>query len=72
MTTRINQWGEEYTKWTSHKHPDNPNFMGVVFWYVWVKPNGNTIVGYNLGSGSKTYFIYGISKEKAIELYTDN
>lgn len=71
MNTSINRFGEEVTKWESHKHPDNANFMQVVFWTVWVKPDGRTTVGYSLGSLSKTKFIYGLTKSEAIEKYSD-
>lgn len=71
METTINKWGEEYTKWESHKHPDNPDFQQVVKWMVWVKPDGRVTVGYNLGANSKTKFVYGITKEQAIEKYSD-
>lgn len=30
MATIINRFGEKQTDWTSHKHPNNPNFMQVV------------------------------------------
>jgi|LakMenEpi03Aug12_release.lakeMendotaPanAssembly.Ray.scaffolds.fasta_scaffold2693713_2 hypothetical protein len=69
MTTRINQFGEEVTKWESNIHPDNINFMQVVMWTVWVKPDGKTLVAYNLGAGSKSVFIYGITKAEAIKRY---
>lgn len=70
MTTNINQFGELHTKWESHKHPDCSEFMQIVFWNVWEK-NGKTTVAYNLGTGCKSKFIYGITKEEAILKYTD-
>ncbi len=30
MKTITNSLGESITSWTSHRHPDNPNFMQVV------------------------------------------
>jgi hypothetical protein len=69
MRTYINQFGEEVTKWQSTKHPDNPHFMQIVNWYVWVKKDGKVTVGYNLGANGKTYFIYGISKDEAISRF---
>ena len=69
MTTVINQFGEEVTKWQSNKHPDNHNFQQIVNWSVWIKPDGKITIGYNLGSGSKTKFIYGLTKEEAIQKY---
>jgi len=70
MTTTINQFSEEVTKWQSHVHPDNPNFQQIVNWTVWVKPDGRTTVAYNLGSGSKSIFVYGITKKEAIEKFS--
>jgi hypothetical protein len=70
MTTKINQFGEEVTKWESNVHPDNANFMQTVNWTVWVKKDGKTLVAYNLGSGSKSVFIYGLSKSEAIEKFS--
>ena len=70
MKTTINAFGEEVTKWESRKHPDNPNFQQVVNWTVWVKPDGKVLVGFNIGANSKTKFIYNISKEDAIRLYS--
>jgi len=70
MTTIINKFGEEVTKWQSHKHPDNPEYMQIVNWFVWVKPDGRVTVGYNLGSNGKTKFVYGLTKAEAIERYS--
>ena len=70
MKTYTNQFGEKVTKWESHKHPDNPNFMQTVNWTVWEKPDGRTTIGYSLGSLSKTKFIYGLTKDEAIKLYS--
>lgn len=72
METTTNKYGEIVTRWFSHQHPDNPNYMQGVFWTVWEKPDGRTLVGFNLGAGGKTYFIYNIDKETAIKLYTDH
>ena len=47
MTTTINQFGEEVTRWTSNVHPDNANFMQVVNWTIWVKADGRTTVNQN-------------------------
>ena len=69
METHTNQFGEIVTKWTNHKHPDNPNFMQLVNWIIWEKPDGRILVGYNLGANSKTHFIYNKTKEEIIKLY---
>ena len=70
MTTTINKFGEEVTKWSSSKHPSNPEFQQTVNWTVWVKPDGRVTVGYNLGSNGKTYFVYGLTKQEAIEKFS--
>ncbi len=36
-------------KWQNHKHPDNSNFMQIVFWAAW-ESNNNLIVVYYLDS----------------------
>jgi len=69
MTTTINQFGEEVTKWTSHKHPFNSNYMQLVNWKVYVKPDGRVTVTYDLGANGKTFFLYGLTKQQAIDLY---
>jgi hypothetical protein len=70
MTTTTNRFGEEVTKWQSYKHPDNPNFQQVVNWTVWVKPDGRVTVGYNLDYNGKMRFVYGLTKQQAIDLYS--
>lgn len=70
MTTQLNSFGELHTKWTSHKHPENENFMQLVYWNVWEK-NGKTTICWSLGSGSQTNYIYGMSKDEAIVKYSD-
>jgi hypothetical protein len=70
LKTKITIDGELQTKWQSNKHPDNPNFMQVVNWYVWEKPDGRVTVGYNLGANGKTRFIYGLTKAEAIERFS--
>lgn len=70
MTTQTNSFGELHTKWTSHKHPENPNFMQPVYWNVWEK-DGKTTICWHLGAGSKSNFIYGMTKDEAIEKFTD-
>jgi len=67
--TYVNQAGEHVTKWESTKHPDNPNFMQTVYWIVWEKPDGRITICYHLGSGSKHVFVYGLTKNRVIELY---
>lgn len=70
MVSGINAQGELHTKWTSHKHPENANFMQVVYWSVWEK-DGKTTILYHLGHGSKSNYIYNMTKEEAIAKFTD-
>ncbi len=69
MKTYVNQFGEIVTKWESYKHPDNPNFQQIVNWVIWEKPDGKITIAYNLGTGSKIKFVYGLTKEQAIQKY---
>ncbi len=69
---KINAFGEEVLKWENNVHPDNPNFQQKVYWTIWVKTDGRVLVGYNLGSGGKTTFIYNLTKQEAIEKYKYN
>ena len=69
MKTYINQFGEEVTKWVNNIHPDNPQFMQNVYWKIWVRKDGSTLVGYKLDGNGKMTFIYGLTKEEAIEKY---
>lgn len=43
--------------------------MQVVFWTMWKKTDGKFLVGYHLGSGSKTKFLYNLSKEEILQKY---
>ena len=70
MTTQTTSFGELHTKWTSHKHPENANFMQVVYWNVFEK-NGKTTVCWHLGDAQNSHFIYGMTKDEVIEKYTD-
>ena len=70
MTTHVNRFGETVTKWDSHKHPDNPDFMQVVHWTVWEKPDGRVTLGYSLDhTTGKMYFLYNLTKQQAIDMY---
>ena len=69
MTTTINNFGEKVTKWESTKHPTNPNFMQRVYWTIWEKPDGRISVGYKLDGNGKTWFLYNLSKDEAIQRY---
>lgn len=71
MKTSVNRFGEEYTTWTSHKHPENPTFMQIVHWHVWVKGDKTTVI-YTLGSGSKSNYVHGLTKDEAIAKFSDS
>jgi hypothetical protein len=45
--------GEIVYKWQNHYHPDNPNFMQVVRWTAYEKPNKTITYGYDLGASGK-------------------
>lgn len=71
MEQYINNFGETVTAWTSHKHPDNPNFMQLVYWRVYEK-NGKTTVLYSLSQNNpQAYYELGMTKEEAIAKFTD-
>ena len=53
MEIHRNQFNETVYKWQNNVHPDNPNFMQIVFWCAWLKPDGHYSIGYSLGSLSK-------------------
>jgi hypothetical protein len=69
MTTTINRFGEAHTRWTSNKHPENQNFMQMVNWNMWEKPDGKLTVCYDLGGNSKPKFIYGMTKDQVLAMY---
>jgi hypothetical protein len=72
MTTHTNTFGEKVTKWESHKHPDNPNYMQVVFWTIWEKPDGRITIGYKLDGNGKTRFVRDITITEALNRFTDD
>lgn len=71
MTQTTNRFGELHTKWTSHKHPDNPNFMQLVYWNVFEK-EGKTTVCWHLGDAKRSNFIYGLTKDEVVCRFTDS
>ena len=66
-----NQFGEIVTRWKSYIHPDNPNFMQKVNYTVYEKPDGRILVCYDLGYLSKTYYLYNMTKNEAIEKFIE-
>jgi len=51
MTT-TNRFGELETTWTSHKHPDNPDFMQVVKYMHIQYPDGRNNLHWRLANSS--------------------
>ena len=73
MTTTTNQHGEKQTSWTSHKHPENPDFMQVVKYMHVVKPDGRNLLRWCLfnASANDRHLITDISLQEAIDKFTD-
>lgn len=70
MKTSVNQFGDTVTKWTSHQHPENANFMQLVYWIIYEK-DCKVTVRYHLGDIKDSHSIYGMSKAEVIEKFTD-
>lgn len=71
MKTYINEFGENITKWQSHKHPDNIDYQQVVFWKVTEKTDGKVLVSYHLGEVSRSKHFYNLTKDEALSKYVD-
>lgn len=71
MEAYSNAYGETVTSWQSHKHPNNPDFMQIVYWTIWEKPDGRISIAFRLDTNGKSHFIYGMTKEDAIKKFTD-
>jgi hypothetical protein len=52
MERYTNRFGEIQTTWTSHKHPDNPNFMQVVRYMHIQFPDGRNNLYWRLFNSS--------------------
>ena len=74
METIINRFGEKQTRWESHKHPENANFMQVVKYMHIEYTDGRNHLYWRLcnSSANDNHVIYNIALDKAIELYTDS
>lgn len=57
MKTRINTFGETVYTWQNNNHPDNVNFMQIVFWFAWQKTDGRYSIGYSLEPTGKVKMI---------------
>jgi len=72
MTT-TNRFGEVITKWESHKHPENKNFMQVVkFMHISYADGRNNLHWYLANcSANDHHLIPNISLSDAQSLYSD-
>lgn len=73
MTTITNRFGELQTTWTSHKHPNNPDFMQVVkYMHIQYKDGRNSLYWslFNASANDK-HIIANVSLAEAQSLYCD-
>lgn len=73
MTTITNRFGEIQTDWTSHKHPNNLNFMQVVKYMHIQFPDGRNNLYWSLvnSSANDKHIVANITLSEAQELYVD-
>lgn len=73
MKTITNRFGEHQTSWTSHKHPNNPNFMQVVKYMHIQYPDGRNNLYWALqnASANDKHIIANITLAEAQSKYTD-
>ena len=73
METIRNKFGEIQTKWQSHKHPDNPDFMQIVNYMHIERADGRKTLYWSLANSSPNdkHSIFGISIEDAKQKFTD-
>jgi hypothetical protein len=74
MQTIVNNFGEKQTKWSSHKHPSNSNYMQVVNYMHIQFTDGRNHLYWSLSNPSINdyHMISDIKLNEAIELYTDS
>lgn len=73
MNTVINRFGEIQTDWTSHKHPDNKNFMQLVkFMHIQYADGRNNLYWrlFNSSANDK-HIIPNITVKESLEKYVD-
>lgn len=73
MTTITNRYGELQTDWTSHKHPENPNFMQVVRYMHIQYKDGRSHLYWRLfnSSANDTHMIANISLSESQAKFVD-
>jgi hypothetical protein len=73
MDTFTNRFGEKQTDWTSHKHPENPNFMQVVKYMHIEREDGKSDLYWSVANSAANdkHCIRNISLSEAQTRYTD-
>jgi len=73
METITNRFGELQTVWTSHKHPDNPDYMQVVKYMHIQYPDGRNHLYWRLDNSAANdkHIIGNITLSEAQALYVD-
>jgi len=73
MKTITNRFGEQQTDWTSHKHPESPNFMQVVKYMHIQYPDGRNHLYWCLFNPAPNdyYMIANITLAEAVAKFTD-
>lgn len=69
MKSYTNSFGESVTKWSSHSHPSNPDFMQIVNYHHVVKKDGANSLYWNIDFNGKRYAIFGIDLQTAISKF---
>lgn len=73
MQTKTNRFGEIQTNWTSHKHPNNPNFMQLVkYMHIQYKDGRNNLYWTLVNaSANDKHCIANITLSEAQTKFTD-
>lgn len=73
MTTITNRFGEKQTSWSSHKHPENANFMQVVKYMHIESADGRKRLYWSLfnSSANDKHIIANITLTEALTKFVD-
>lgn len=73
METITNKFGEKQTNWTSHKHPNNANFMQIVKYMHIEYADGRNHLYWSLNNSSANdkHLIPNITLSEALNKFTD-
>ena len=73
METIVNRFGEKQTDWTSHKHPNNPDFMQVVKYMHIQYKDGRSNLYWRLfnSSANDKHVITNITLQNALSKFVD-